>query len=849
MTRGPALIPLDGAAEPALAGGKAATLARLRAAGLPVPPGWVVPVAVLDRHLQTLGLDPETAGPATIRDRLRASPLPASLSAALAVLDAEGRLHGPLAVRSSAVAEDGHAGSFAGQLSTVLGVVGSEAVEAAIRTVWISPWSERCTAYARDRGLVAGGTAIIVQAQVAAVWSGVLFTRDPIDGAESPRMVLELAPGLGEALVSGAVTPETLHLDRVELRPTPAPDDPSLNPVLQRLGRLALDLEALLGGPQDIEWSLDDAGRLWLLQARPITAMAMAASRVIWSNANIAENFPEPVSPLLFSIVRRGYAAYFRGLADAFGISQRRSQRMAATFDEIVGVHDDRLYYNVTAVHGLIHEAPFGAWLARAFNRFTGVEDAPNIARDPTRRLVQAVEVARIALAATARYLRVEPGLRRFEARVDAFAAVTRRESLAGCDPRVLHGHLRHFLRIRQDQWTDAALADVAAMVTYALLEQTLARLPGRQAAHNDLLKGLPGLASAAPVEALWRLGRRITADPALASLFRSEPENIRARLDDAQLADFKAALDDYLERLGFRYSAELMLTRPTPAEDPLPVLRLLQRYAAETGPGPSVISARQAEDRARVTDAIARELTPHPLWRRCPLSGAGRFRLLLRLTQGAIRLRERARMKQALLYTRLRHVVLAAGQCLAAEGLLDDPADVFHLTIDDLLPLLTGGAHTPTATAGIAAARRAAMAESGDPPPPDRLVLADGARFIATSDQGEDGAEDALAGLVACGGSAEGPAVVVLDVAEAGRIKAGDILVTRQTDPGWAAVFFLVEGLVIERGGMLSHGAIIAREYGIPAVVGVEGATRRIADGARVRVDGMHGRVELAHG
>ncbi len=594
MSHGPALVPLDGAAAPALAGGKAATLARLLAAGLPVPSGWVVPIAVLDRHLESLGLNPKIASPAVIRDRLQTSPLPAALSAALKALDAEGRLHGPLAVRSSALAEDGRAGSFAGQLSTVLGVAGREAIEIAIRSVWASRWSERCTAYARDRGLDVGGIAVIVQAQVAAAdWSGVLFTRDPIDGPESPRMVVEIAPGLGEALVSGAVTPETLHLDRADLRPTPAPADPSLSPTLLQLGRLALNLEALLGGPQDIEWSLDGACRLWILQARPITAMAGAAPRVIWSNANIAENFPEPVSPLLFSIVRKGYAAYFRGLAAAFGISQPAQRADGRRFRR-----DRRRPRRPPLLQCHCNSRPDPPGTVRRLARprlqpLHGRRGHARIARDPTRASFRRSRSPGSPLPPRLATSASNQASVRFEARADAFAAATRPESLAGCGPRALHGHLRHFLRIRQDQWTDAALADVAAMVTYALLEQTLARLPGREAAHNDLLKGLPGLASAAPVEALWRLGRRIAADPELARLFAlSEPETIRARLGDARFADFSTAFDDYLERLGFRYSAELMLTRPTPAEDPLPVLRLLQRYAAETGPGPSAISS-----------------------------------------------------------------------------------------------------------------------------------------------------------------------------------------------------------------------------------------------------------------
>jgi pyruvate,water dikinase len=229
-------------------------------------------------------------------------------------------------------------------------------------------------------------------------------------------------------------------------------------------------------------------------------------------------------------------------------------------------------------------------------------------------------------------------------------------------------------------------------------------------------------------------------------------------------------------------------------------------------------------------------------------VSRAGRFRLLLALTQGSISLRERARMKQALLYTRFRHVVLAAGRHLAARGLLSEAGDVFGLTVDEVRDLLRGGNHAPAAACVVSRARLAAMEETRGASPPDRMVLRAGEVWGAQADGAPGRGTGAFVGTPACGGVFEGEAVVVRDVTEADRIQAGQILVTSQTDPGWAAVFFLVKGLVVERGGMLSHGAIIAREYGIPAVVGVAGATSLIADGARLRVDGDQGHVEVLH-
>jgi pyruvate,water dikinase len=208
--------------------------------------------------------------------------------------------------------------------------------------------------------------------------------------------------------------------------------------------------------------------------------------------------------------------------------------------------------------------------------------------------------------------------------------------------------------------------------------------------------------------------------------------------------------------------------------------------------------------------------------------------------------------MKQALLYTRLRHIALQLADRLVERKQLMNRDDIFMLSTDEVFSLVERNDASADSVAERVESRRCEMAAFATLQPPDRLVLGEGERWrpkedsAMPKDAGTRSAE--LRGTGACGGSALGDAAVVLDVAHAGRVQAGQILVTRQTDPGWATVFFLVQGLVIERGGMLSHGAIIAREYGIPAVVGVTDATLVIRDGERLRVDGDQGIVEFAH-
>ncbi|AHF00335.1 PEP/pyruvate-binding domain-containing protein [Thioalkalivibrio paradoxus] len=848
---------LPDASDAAIYGAKAANLAHLLAAGVPTLPGLVLGVDVLRRQLERLGLaaaadavfarlgraDAEATRSEArrIREMLMNAALEPELTAALQAALDPGATY---AVRSSALGEDGREASFAGQFDTVLHCRTGDEVADAVRHVWGSLFGERVLQYARHRGRAPQGMAVLIQLQAHATVSGVLFTRDPRQ-PETDRVLVEYCAGLGEGLVSGQLTPARLTVHRrdgraVRERPhdRDLPWDPGAPAHRRTLLALADQIETLFEGPQDIEWSVDKAGDLYLLQARPITARVPERPSVAWTNANIAENFPDPVCPLLRSFVAHGYAAYFRGLGRAFGISPRRLEAMNEPLEQLVGCHGGRLYYHLTNIHTVLHLAPGGPWLARFFNQFTGARGFPAPARVPQSRTEALLERLNVALRVCWRYLWVGRDLRRFERLVDAHAARSTPEDLRGKTAPELAALLREFRSIRLDCWTPSALSDTAAMVSYGALRSLLLRASGIDP--GDLLKGLPGLASATPVERLWDLSRAVRQDPELLrQVLEAPPEALLERVEAGEFAAFRASLRHYLDTWGFRYSGELTLTRPTPREDPLPVLRLLRSYAALEGEGPADVSRRQALARKQATRSA-----------RGRLRGLRRlaFRPVLAAAQASIRLRERARMKQALLYTRLRLVALALGEQLAAGGSLDRRDDVLLLELEEAIAIAESRMAADADLKDRIEARRNELEACQGWSPPDSFVLPAGEEWRARAGYAtaETGTGDApLTGTGACGGRVCGTAAVVLDVSGIDRILPDQILVTRQTDPGWAAVFFMIRGLVIERGGLLSHGAIIAREYGIPAVIGVPDATRRIADGQRLCVDGDHGRVE----
>lgn len=845
------IVRLVDATTHAAVGGKAANLARLIAIGAPVPDGFVLTNAALQHFVA------EQEG------------LPREVD--VAVTNAMGALGpGPLIVRSSASGEDSEDASFAGQLDTVPNVSTSDELRAAILRVWSSQWSDRALAYQSARGIFLAGMGIVVQRQVDAALSGVLFTVSP---SSPSHMLVEYCEGLGEALVSGAVNPGRVSIRRSDLSWTKLdalpgePGNDGINAAVARLGGLALEIERAFGAPQDIEWTIDRGGRIWIVQSRPITTRASIAAGpggrgsgdpgVLWSNANVNENFPQPVSPLLYSIARAGYYHYFRNLGRAFGISERRLRVMEPALRQIIGVHGARMYYNLSSIHHLLKSAPFGDLLASSFDQFVGAEgEQLDSSIQSTNRVYQAFELARIASKTTWQYLFLTSRVEDFERTADEFAAHTHPARLRNRSAADLLADLRAFMDIRCNRWKNASLADAGSMVCYGLLQRVLARVfpqEDQQALHNTLLKALPDLVSSAPPLKLWELSRMIRANEPLRELIAGSTatEALAEIRTDRRFTGFRHALDSFLEDWGFRCSAELMLTSPSFQEDPAPLIDLLRSYAAMDGESPADQLVRQAAEREAETQRVLQSLRHQRLSRWVPfISQALVAKTILRWTQRCIQLRERARLKQALLYSRLRRIALSLGARLTEGGRLMEAEDIFMLSIDEIDLLVSGGEMFPDHVASLVKLRRGAHVELGATTPPDSMHLAPG-EYLRTSIAREEGTgvesgDGELRGVGACGGSSTAPAAVLLDVTESHRLRAGDILVTRQTDPGWGPIFPLISGLVIERGGMLSHGAIIAREFGIPSVVGVKDATRLIPHGGAVTVDGDRGLVRL---
>lgn len=845
----PLCLPLVAAVDVRLVGGKAYALGRMMRAGVAVPDGVVLTIRALDSYLSTVGGDHDGGFEADDNGRL-GSEVRASLIAHAAPLLEQG----PVVVRSSAIGEDGDADSFAGQLDSILHVGDIDSLERAVIRVWASLWSDRVAFYRSARGLPVRGMGVVVQRQVDARTAGVLFT-----STSSGEMLAEYGEGLADRLVAGEVDPARAAIERHtgELRVLGGHTACLLGSHdARRLRDIGLALEAEFGGPQDIEWTIDQRGRSFVVQSRPITAPVSipfpaaatptSARRVAWSNANVNENFPRPISPLLYSIASAGYTHYFRNLAVACGVAPDRIAAMEPAFRQIIGVHGARMYYNLTSIHSVLRLAPLGGSISRNFDTFVGADGAGVETRLPVPRgrLRQATEVSLIVFKSARLLAGLERGVRRFEQTIDAFAVRSAPERLEEMSLRELGAVFAEFIEIRCHKWLGASVADGAAMITYGALERLLRGAGLGESVHTSLLKAIPDVVSGEPVLRLWDLAQLVRRNPGLAEMFLSTDSagTLRSIRGDTRFAAFRAELDRYLDEWGFRCSEELMLTTPSFQEDPEPLIDLLRAYLRSDATSPREVLRGQASAREAETRRIAASLSP---------ARAAILEMLLPRVHAAIRYRERARLKQALLYSRCRRIAMAIGSALARRELIVDRDDVFFLTWHELVELAAGGAMLPESARATVEARKLEHARLSKVAPPDAFTLPEGEFFDATAIEtapSEQLASDSnvLTGTSACAGRVTGRATVLASVTQSGALERGDVLVTKQTDPGWGPAFFLISGLVIERGGMLSHGAIIAREFGIPCVVGVRDAMRRIPAGTTITVDGDTGTVRV---
>jgi len=866
----PLLLPLVACTQPSLVGGKAVGLARLLAGGFPVPSGFCVTAEAYDHALRTPGFSPAEQWQAALyssgaeRQRILShchtiirnrdiAELTAQIVEQVRRLDLP--LHGLCAVRSSATNEDGAHASFAGVYRTRLGIP-LEEIGLAVKDLWLSIWDERVLSYHATSGL--NGTppamAVVIQPLLEALAAGVTYSIHPLTG-RATQVVINAVAGLAATLVDGRATPDQFVVEMDEnsqpirirertiagqtqalrvigqgLCEVPLSDDEVGRATLSDehlfdLARTAKQIEKTFGHPVDVEWLYDERG-LWLLQARPISGLIRSTQLTNddceWSRANFKETLPELPSPLGLSFLELFMERHIVSPYRRLGCQIPEGVSSVRTFQ-------GRPYINMTLFHSLI------AQLRGDPSSLVEQMGGEILARVPEVHPIGWFAFARASVVMMAEMRKAVHYGPAWFAYMKAMASEHRADRL-----RTLSGE---DIVLRLDaigQWLDEheltfGIAGGVSQCLHALgglLPRWLG--PDWRALLNGALQGQAAAISAQQIIRLAEVADMVRRDPKATSWFTEEgwdPGEARRRLEGT---DVLRAFNRYLEDYGHRGVGESDVMSPRFADRPELLLAVLRtQILAPISVTPADILQRQTVIRER---ALA-EIRARFGWR---FHRWAIFSWWYRRLCRFFALREANRHHLMYYSAAGRSLLLRLGEWLVEKGQLSSREDIFYFKIEERADLLAGGSSD---WRGIIQARRAERDRYATVSVPDTIrEWKDVVRGTDTSSVADS--DGIFRGIPISAGQVVGPVRIVRSMEDWSRVCRGDILVVSVIDPGMAPLFGVAAGLVAEMGGTLSHGAIIVREYGLPAVANVPGITTRLKDGDRISLDAERGEV-----
>ncbi|MEE8253103.1 MAG: PEP/pyruvate-binding domain-containing protein [Hyphomicrobium sp.] len=867
-------------------GGKASTLVVLARHGLPIPLWFVVSPAAfygslssdaraqLDRaltvddfHVLLHGLDPSRA----FRDELRG---------AMAALCPDGQR---VAVRSSASDEDDASHSFAGQLESFLFVAPQDVLDRVV-DVWRSGFSERVFTYRAEHGLspTPQPPSALVQRMVKADTAGVAFAADPVTGRRG-MVVIGAVFGLGTALVSGDADADTYHVDRSHvirrreivakrtadrfvadnaagIRSIPIAEPNARRPALtdeqiRAVAELTRSASVYLDRPQDVEWAIEDS-QLYLLQSRPITSLDHVPDpdgvRLLWDNSNIVESYGGITTPLTFSFARRAYEEVYRQFCKIMGVPRKTIAALDPTLRCMLGLIRGQVYYNLLSWYRLLATLPgFRAnqkFMEQMMGVKQGLPESVHVelgAASLGERFRDNLRLCGSVVSLVLNYFTLARRSKKFYDRLNE-ALAEPSPALAHMRPDELAAYYRGLERQLLTRWDAPIVNDFFAMVFHGGLRKLITAWcnDAGGSLHNNLLCGEGGMIGTELARRLHNMAEEVASDTELVTLLceRSLDEILVAVKQHSPL---HKQYQDYLYTFGDRCMEELKLESPTLHDDPLPLLRgighLARRLASNDTPLPTEAVGpplrREAEQR------VYEALRYRPLRRVL-------FNWVLRNARSRVRSRENLRFERTRVFGRVRRIFVELGKRLYAVALLDDAREVFYLEVDEVLGFVDGTTST-TDLKRLASLRKAQFARFAEMDPPDDRfetygMVQHGNTFRHTHTEAPPEGEE-RSGMACCPGIVRAKVCVIADPKDA-QVRPGVILVADRTDPGWIMLFPSAAGLLVERGSLLSHSAIVARELGIPSIVSISGLMTWLHDGDKVEMDGSTGQVRRLH-
>jgi phosphohistidine swiveling domain-containing protein len=865
-------------------GGKAHSLFHLMRNGIDVPPLFCIGGEAFERFIEPYrgrirslihegGASNVARTSGSIQAALSTADIDSILASSISgelLRRARGEKQQVYAVRSSALCEDSADHSFAGLFATFLYVPQREVLER-VRQCWLSAYSANILQYCLHNRLDPNAmcVAVIVQEMIDSRCSGVMFTADPTGSLA--ETVIVAGHGVGEGIVSNRVETDayfynaetrslrsTINHKRTRLvfdwrrdsgtlleeLPPELREQSVLAPVdVDRLIAAGARITQLYDHFQDIEWSIDRDGRLYILQSRPITTIPRG-KLTIFDNSNIVESFPGVTSPLSFSIVRETYREVFSRMFARL-LPHSYVRKHGERFEHLIGYVEGRIYYDIINWYEMYKLLPLpGSLIVAAFDNLVGLYHASNPQRfGSTQRSRSLPLTAAFAVRVLWRFVFLGSYLRSYKRRFNRFYVAARSADNTGCNLHELLGLFRRILDRYLSLASAALLNDFFLMFFIGLTKALMRRLGfhGREDLFNALMCA-EGVESAIPVQDAVSMAVMLRRDDELReALMRvSSRESLELVLANPRNSAFAGCFRRHLDCYGDRCPEELKFETRTFREDPLALLKMIISYVPLEITPEKIRRSEQAV-RREAEVGVARHLAGKPLQRFMLKCCIGRTRTL-------IANRESSRLDRGRAAGLVRAILRLIGTRLHEDKAVAAPEDIFYLTVEELSGYVYG-CSLQSDLAQTIEKNRKLLARFRASAPADRLhfsgPIGRNAVYQKTPPGERTGAERILTGVSCSPGDITAEAVLVQDPASAPDV-VGKIIVAQMTDPGWIFLMIVAAGLIVEKGSVLSHTAIIGREFGIPTIVGVRDATTKIRSGAIVRMRAGIGEIEL---
>lgn len=769
-------------------------------------------------------------------------------------------------VRSSAIQEDGQDFSFAGQFESFL-YVEFEDITKFIKKVWKSNFNKRVIEYHKLNNIQhLGGIAVVIQEMIDPDVSGVAFGRNPNTGIPDSKVICSVY-GVGEGIVSGALNADTFNVQGTEIsreivtkeqkaqrktsgtielievakeyQEVSSLDETGIKEIIQVLNKLEEHFKA----PQDIEFAIKD-NVLYLLQSRPITTIPVQKSkhnRIIWDNSNIIESYPGVTTPLTFSYIIDAYKNVYVQLALIMGASKKTIRENEAVFANMLGLINGRVYYNLFSWYQVLALFPGYKLNARFMENMMGVKERFDLPKQPKGNILSAFyRSCLMVLKIVWNLMTIKKTSRKFlfnlnqaiervgNTKIDTLSAFELKELWINLDREVT------------PKWKAPVINDSFAMIYFGRLQKTIEKykISDNPNIQNDLLCGSSDIISVEPIHESFKLSTMIVEDSELSELFgNNNPKEIWAQLEGHR---FKKEVENYIEKFGDRCVGELKLETVSFKQEPTLFIQTLKSFSAQKVTSKSAQSNLDKELREAAEKEIDSALKYRIFRKR-------KLKKLIKKTRYFVSNRENLRYERTRIFGVTRTLFLEIGKRFKSAKKIDNERDIFFLTKDEIFQFIDGISVSQDLKSIISVRKKEYQKFEEMDEPAERFTTYDsvhiGNDFYDTSNEAILDGE--LKGLGCCPGVVKAKVRKLKHPNEVESLN-GDILITSSTDPGWVTLFPTASAIIVERGSLLSHSAIVSREMGIPCIVGVTGLLKSLNTGDTIEMDGSTGVIKI---